>query len=139
MKIEVLLVANGAGIENGLLNVHGGGWEYTSPPFFPSTIRGAVCGIAILDESELGTTPIVTFSIVDKSGSELGWRASTTIDGVRRPPAPGVLIRVPFMAIMSAVVTEPTIATITMSKDDVVIETTAFEVRDVIPNFAPNA
>ena len=131
------MVANGAGIDNGLLTVNGGGWEFYSPAFFPSTVRGAICGIATLDESELGTTPVVTFRASAQDDQELGWVASTTIDGVRTPTVAGVPIRVPFMVLMSAVVSAPTVVTVTMSEGRAELASTAFAVRDPIPDAPP--
>lgn len=139
MNIEVLLVANGASTENGLLTVHGGGWEYFRPAFFPFTVRAAICGIATLDKGELGTTPIVTFRASAKDGQELGWVASSTVDGVRTPSAEGVPIRVPFMVLMSAVVSAPTVVTVTMSEGGTEIAATSFAVSDSTPDSPPLA
>ena len=38
MKIEVLMVANSASTEDGLLSIQGGGWEHCTLPMLPAEL-----------------------------------------------------------------------------------------------------
>ena len=137
MQIETLLMANVAGIENGLLSAEGAGWEHYVPAFLPCTVRGAVCGVATLDESELGSTPALKFRASAQDGQSLGWSASMTIDGVRVRAPEGVPTRVPFVVTLTAVVRNPTVITITLTSDSEELAATSFAVRDPVPDAPP--
>jgi len=139
VEVEVLLVANGAGTENSLLHVQGGGWESFLPGFFPWTVRGAVCGIVTLSNDEVGSTPVVVFTAEAQDGQDLGWRASMTIDGVRPVTIEGVPVRVPFWIALTAVVSAPTIVKITVSQGTAELAATAFAVRDPVPDAPPTS
>ena len=133
----MLIVANGGGIDKGLLNVQGGGWEHHSPGFFPWTLKGVVCGIVALDEDEIGSTPVVSFRTSAQDGQELGWSASSTIDGVRKKAPIGVPTRVPFLVMLTAVVSAPTIVTVTMSSEGKELAAVPFAVRDSVSDAPP--
>ena len=139
MKVEVLLVANSAKTEKGLLYVEGGGWEHYSAPFFPFTVRGALCGILTFEPSEIGSTPIVILDINDQLGQVEGSRASITVITDRPPATPGVPTRIPFWLPFSSVVTGPTVVSATLSQDGQVLGSVAFAVKDPVPDTPPSA
>jgi hypothetical protein len=118
MRIEVLMVANAAGVENNLLNVQGGGWEHYSPSLFPWTVRGAVCGIFALDPDELATTRVVDVAVSDQAGHVRSSSGSMVIDATRPLTEAGVPMRFPFFAPLMFVVSGPTVVTVRLSEEE---------------------
>jgi hypothetical protein len=135
LKIEVLMVANAAGVENGLLSVGGAGWEHYVVQLFPSTIRGSVAGIITLDAHDIGELREMQLTIDDAGGHIQPLHAAIVVSGVRpAPTADGVPARVPFDIPFATVASAPTTVRVSLTYEGAVISTTTFAVHDPIPD-----
>ena len=139
MNIEVLMVANGASVENSLLSVQGGGWEHYNPLFFPWTVRGAVAGIGTLEPSEVGSISIVDVEVSDQHGHVVQSVGSMTIDASRPAAKAGVPMRFPFFAPLMFVVTAPTVVKVALSSEGAELAAVTFAVHDPVPDAPPSA
>src|SRR5674476_307059 len=133
MHVEVLMVANGAAVENGLLAVAGGGWETYSPALFPATLRGSVAGIVTLSEDELGESHVLSFSVTDSGGHVDSSSGSTIISGIQQKTVPGAPIRAPFDIPFSTVVRDSTVVNVGVSEGTAELAAVTFAVLDPIP------
>lgn len=134
MQIEVLLVANQAVVENGLLSVAGGGWETFTPAMFPATLRGVIAGIVTLSDGEIGDGHAVSFSMTDPDGHVAGTSGSMIISGIRPRTRPGVPVRVPFDIPFSTVVSAPTVVKVGITQGTTELAAVTFAVLDPIPD-----
>ncbi|HYK31769.1 MAG TPA: hypothetical protein VEV63_07390 [Streptosporangiaceae bacterium] len=139
MRIEVLMVANSASADDGLLTVHGGGWEHTVPRALPCTLTGYLAGIAVLDDGELGTTPVLALSITDLGGNDHRFSASVVINGNRPAPVPGVPIRAPFAVPFTFSVLQPTVVQAHVAHAGAEIATVSFLVSSAVSDAPPPA
>ncbi|MGH2719035.1 MAG: DUF6941 family protein [Actinomycetota bacterium] len=130
MKLEVLMMANSASLESGLLNVQGVGWEFIRYDFFPAQLRGAVCGIITLDPEEIGTIHVIEVTAKDEGGIDLGWRASMTVPGDRPRTKRGVPIRQTFAVPLAAVLGAPTVVRVALECEGDELGAVTFEVQD---------
>lgn len=137
MKIEVLLIANAAGLDGGLLHVQGGGWEHCSPSMLPATISGAAAGIATLDDEEIGNTPALNIAITDADGHDMGFAASMIISGIRPKTVAGVPVRVPFAVPFMFVATGSAVIKVAVAQEGAELAAVTFLVRDPVPDTPP--
>jgi hypothetical protein len=137
VRIEVLMVANAAATEGSLLNVQGGGWEHCSPAMLPSTIAGALAGIATLADDELGTTPALKIAITDIDGQDMGFSASMIISGIRPATMPRVPVRMPFAVPFTFAVTRSTVVKVAVIQDGAELAAVTFAVSDPVPDAPP--
>jgi hypothetical protein len=139
MKVEALLVANGASIENSLLNVAGAGWEHFQAPLLPFTVRGALCGIMTMDNQELGSVQVMRIEVNDEKGRVEPSVGTMTIDASRGPTSDeSVPMRFPFFAPLMFVVRGATIVKATLSSDGEELATTSFVVKEPVPDTLPS-
>ena len=112
MKINMAILANGAQVDNGLLNIGGGGWSHYSLPVFPGHVSGAIAGIVEVSDDERDIRSIIHVSARDAITKEaLGLEASIVLSG---PPGDGPL-ELPFAVPILFAVTEPTAVEFTVS------------------------
>ena len=137
MRIEVLMIANAAGVDGGLLHVQGGGWEHCTYPLLPTTVSGAVAGIATLDEDEIGTTPALNIAITDADGQDMGFAASMIISGIRPKTVPGVPVRQPFAVPFMFVAVRSTVVKVGVIHERAELAAVTFIIRDPVPDAPP--
>lgn len=128
------MVANAAERKNGLLDVTGGGWEHCKPSMLPANIGGAIAGIFVLDDVELGTTPAVTIEACTPGGSGMGWSASMIVSGIRSPSPDGVPVRIPFAVPFAFAVMKPMVTEFRIKSGDNQIGALSFAVLDPVPD-----
>jgi hypothetical protein len=138
MRVEAILFANRATVDNWLLAIEGGGWEYTEYSFLPSTVVGCVAGVLALDEGEHGELSEVILDVFDDSGQVEGSRASTIAIGTRPKTVEGVPYRSPFAMPFMTVVRGPTVmkARLTTAGHELALITC--EIRSSTPDVLPD-
>ena len=112
------MFANEAALDDGLLVVHGGGWEFFAAESFPTTIGGYIAGVIALDESELDSTPVVRLELGDEEGEIDGMEASMIVGGRRAAPVYDVPSRVPFAIQFATRANGPTLVTARLLAED---------------------
>ena len=139
MKVEILLVANAAAVQDGLLHVQGGGWEHYGVPLFPWTVQGCAAGILTVEPTDLGTSSVVTMDVSDQEGHVAGSHGSMVIVGDRPKTTAGVPVRFPFVFPFSTAISGPAVVKVALSKDGVELAAVAFSVKDPVPDAPPAA
>lgn len=137
MKIEVLMVANSASTEDGLLSIQGGGWEHCTLPMLPANFRAAIAGIATLEPDELGEAQIIQISAKAQDGHDPGFAGSMIISGIRPTTVPGVPVRVPFAVPLIFPALRPTVVKVSVTQDDAELAAVTFAIRDPVPDAPP--
>jgi hypothetical protein len=138
LNVEAILFANRAAVEDWLLAVDGGGWEYYRCPFFPATVSGYVAGILTLDDSQHGELPAVFLEIFDESGQVEGSRLSMIASGTRPTTTAGVPYRVPFAIPFMTVAKGPTVMKARLSDDQGVLAVIAAALQAMTPDALPD-
>jgi hypothetical protein len=133
VKIETFLIADAAEVGNWLLNVRAGGWEhYTCGTKFPSTVQGALAGVAVLSPDELRSTPLLTATIapLDNAG-DLRYQAECIFGlGDRPTTAEGVSNRLPFVFPFGFGVDQAGVMRVVLSENGVELDERTFYVRE---------
>jgi hypothetical protein len=112
--LEALILANGATIENGLLNAHGIGWRFFEPATaYPATLAGSVCGTMIVEDSDYGETHELALKISDDAGRVAMATGSLTFD-CTVPSEQMTVGRLVFAWPFAVTVRDPTIVTATV-------------------------
>ena len=96
MRAAVAILANQAAVENGLIYVNGGGWEYVNALQLPCQASGCIAGVFELEIAELGLRPVVRFDIHDSAGQLAGFQGSMIVDAMRDEVPEIGFARVPF-------------------------------------------
>lgn len=97
MRLEALMLANSATPNWMLLDIQGAGWEHYSCPSFPCRVQGALAGIVILEDSDLGSDQQLYFKIENADDGDIVFLFDNTYHVASRGPAvEGVPSRLPF-------------------------------------------
>jgi hypothetical protein len=100
MRVESVMVAQHAVVEDGLLSVMKGGWEHYAVASFPCDLRGCVAGVLGLDALDRGRTPVVRLEIGDDEGHVSPVQASMLVrPGALEGPTPRLSFSIPFATI----------------------------------------
>ncbi len=130
MKVEVLMAANSAKHDGWLLDVSGAGWEYYTCPTFPYEVRGALAGIVILEDSDLGMDHQLHFKIEAVDDGDIGFLTDNTYHVAKRgPAAEGIPSRMPFAVPFSFRIEAPRVMRAVVLKGDVDLGEVTFKVR----------
>jgi hypothetical protein len=125
VKVPVALLAKQAQVNNGLLDMAGGGWQNFSCASFPGPVAGWFCGLVEITDLERTTSPTFNFLVRDDSGAELA-RASGAIEA----PAGDGSVQVPFAIAFSFVAHDAMLADFVMeSATGEVLTTISLPVR----------
>ncbi|HSH59976.1 MAG TPA: hypothetical protein VK988_10110 [Acidimicrobiales bacterium] len=138
MRVEALLVADRAVVENGLLSIEGGGWEHYQPPLLPWTLRGSLAGVLVLEDAEVGSTPAIGIEMTDSDGHVDGFNASMIVNGIRPTTLGGVPCRVPLDVPFTTVARAPTVVKIGVVHAGTELASVTFAVREPVPDTAPD-
>ena len=66
MKIEAILLANAATVDEGsLLNVEGACWRFVEHDEFPTTVTGSVCGVVLIEDDDFGSVHTLSLEVSD--------------------------------------------------------------------------
>jgi hypothetical protein len=134
MRLEAILVANGAEIVNGLLNVAGAGWETYTSGLFPNNLAGVVCGVFVLEAADFESQPTFAIRGSDPHGQLDRFEAAGIVDTSRPQAQGGGASRIPFAVPFSTVVRGPTIATIEFSADGKILAELSVSIMSAIPD-----
>lgn len=139
MKVEAILFAKHAAVDDALLAVEQGGWEHYDVSFFPMTVSGYVAGILALDEGQHGSLPALALEIFDDAGHVEGSRASMIAIGTRPETAQGVPYRVAFAIPFMTAARGPTVVKAQLSEEDGgELALIAFAIRGGAPDAPPD-
>jgi hypothetical protein len=133
VKIETFLVADAAEVSGWLLNVRAGGWEhYTCGTRFPSTVQGALAGIAVLSQDELRSTPLLIATIAPlDNAADLRYKAERIFNLNDRPTtAQGVSNRLPFVFPFEFGVDQAGVMRVVLSENGAELDERTFYVRE---------
>jgi hypothetical protein len=73
LRLDLLMLARHAEVQNGLVNLLGGGWDtLTAPPGGEATLNGSVAVRLLLDPDEAGRAHELRIVIAADDGTELG-------------------------------------------------------------------
>jgi hypothetical protein len=131
MRFEALMMANGAMIENNLLNVVGAGWEHYVAPLFPFGVTGTVAGVLVLEHDEL-IEPISLEVSVSAGSAEPRALAGVVVGG-DRPQSRGDANRIAIAVPVAFVVDSPGVVVVKIRRDDDVLGEISFAIVDAIP------
>jgi len=138
MKVEAVMFANEAAIDNGLLVIQGGGWEHIDTPgYFPMGITGYVAGILTLGEDQHGSLLPVLLQVFDDSGQVEGFRASIIANGTRPKTVQGVPYRTPFAISFMTVASGPTVMKARLSDEGTELAVISVAIRGGAPDTPP--
>jgi hypothetical protein len=138
VQIPVLMVANTASVdEHGMLNVQVGGWEHTSPLAAPFTLSCSIAGIAVLDESEWGTSQLLDLTVGDLAETNPRFTASVVISGIREAPVPGVPMRMSFAVPFTFPVLGSTVVRVRALHQGTELASWTFQIRTAINDAKP--
>ena len=117
----VLLAKNAAVTNAGLIDVAGGGWEHYNCESFPCAVTGWVAGMFQLERVERGVPQVVTVSITNREGEDLGFGAELLISATAR--------LVPFAVQFNFVAKEVCTAIVHLAVGDVDMAAPEFEIQ----------
>jgi hypothetical protein len=86
MKVEVLMVANSAKHNGWLLDVVKAEWEYYDCIGFPCQVGGALAGIAIFEDADLGVDQQLHFKIENVDDGDILFLTDNTYHIATRGP-----------------------------------------------------
>lgn len=97
MRLETVMLANSARHNGLLLDIDGAGWEHYDCPSFPCRVQGALAGIVILEDSDLGSDQQLHFKIESADDGDIVFLTDNTYHLASRGAAiEGVPSRMPF-------------------------------------------
>jgi len=97
MRLEVIMLANSAKSNGWLLDIEGAGWEHYNCQSFPCRVNGALTGVVVLEDSDLGSDQQLYFKIENTNNEDIVFLTDNTYHVAGRGPAvAGVPSRVPF-------------------------------------------
>jgi hypothetical protein len=137
MRVEAVMFANAAAVDNSLLAVQGGGWEHYQCTMFPATVSGYVAGILALDDDQHGSLPTVGLEVFDESGQVEASLASMIAIGTRPETVQGVPYRVAFAIPFMTVAKGPTVVKARLSEAGEELAVLTFAVRGGVPDAPP--
>ena len=130
MKLEAIMLANSAKHNGWLLNIEGAGWEHYNCPSFPCQVRGAFVGVAILEDSDLGSDQQMHFKIENADDGDIVFLTDNTYDVAERgPTGAGVPSRLPFAVPFYFDVVGPRVMRAVVIKGDDDLGEVAFAVK----------
>lgn len=125
MHAEIFTIATEAQVEDGLLSMTGGGWEYCDVTAFPAQVDLVLAGIIVYAPEDVGRNYVIDVSVTASDGrsGEFGTIRVTE-------SAAAAVVKTPFAYPLSLTVAGPVVLSLTATvQDGPTFGPTDFEVR----------
>lgn len=105
MWTQSAMVANRAGVQNGLLMIEGGGWSFWTTPRLPAAISITLAASLRVDDTEMGQTPYIQAALISPSGVEVARAESLLTLDMTLPEgvAASVMVALPLNGVVTEV------------------------------------